>query len=229
MMSSSSSSTLVTVLGLLLLVLCQTSAEIIPLTDTTFEHQTQASTGMTTGSWLVYFHVPACTSCEILKPILQKLSTEEALVERGIVVASVDCSESSGVCQRFSIDNLPSMMYLHKKQLYNVPPAATTKPREEETTEEVPSTFEILKSFVLEPPIDDARTIPEPPSLMDTLIKEPLGRLYEEGRKSPLLGVAILTMSSMLFLTVLVLVYALVSGKVSSTTPKPVKKKSKKN
>jgi hypothetical protein len=36
------------------------AAEVHVLTDATFEHQTQASTGQTTGKWLVKFYAPWC-------------------------------------------------------------------------------------------------------------------------------------------------------------------------
>ena len=36
------------------------AAEVHVLTDSTFEHQTQASTGQTTGKWLVKFYAPWC-------------------------------------------------------------------------------------------------------------------------------------------------------------------------
>ena len=87
----------ISVFGLLLLLsapnmIAIANAEVVTLTDQTFEHQTQASTGATTGSWLVLFTVPNCASCETLKPILEELGNDEELYERGIVLGSVDCS-----------------------------------------------------------------------------------------------------------------------------------------
>ena len=76
---------------------------------------------MTTGSWLVLFSVPDCPSCEALKPILEELSTDEQVFERGILAASVDCSQNQAVCLRFSTTKLPVVVYLHKKQLYTYP------------------------------------------------------------------------------------------------------------
>jgi len=58
------------------------AAEVVSLTDQTFEHQTQASTGMTTGSWLVLFSIPDCPSCESLKPVIEDLGKDEEVYER---------------------------------------------------------------------------------------------------------------------------------------------------
>ena len=64
------------------------AAEVVSLTDQTFEHQTQASTGMTTGSWLVLFSIPDCPSCESLKPVIEDLGKDEEVYERGIVLGT---------------------------------------------------------------------------------------------------------------------------------------------
>ena len=48
---------------LVLVALCRVgrsaeAAEVTVLTDATFEHQTQSSTGQTTGKWFVKFYAP---------------------------------------------------------------------------------------------------------------------------------------------------------------------------
>ncbi|KAL3930337.1 MAG: hypothetical protein SGARI_004509 [Bacillariaceae sp.] len=182
------------------------------LTDATFEHETQASTGMTTGS-----------CCDKLRPALEEVSQDEAIYEQGIVLGTVDCSENVGVCQRFSVSKLPTIMFLHKKQLFPFP--AIDRLTSKENKEGAPSLADELKSFVLQDFARmEAKSIPDPPSVMDA-IKEPFNKLYEAGMESPLLGMAILTMASMLFLTILALVYVVV---IKSNAPSETDDKKKK-
>jgi thiol-disulfide isomerase/thioredoxin len=207
-------------LGLLLFMVSWLSspiqAEVVTLTDETFEHQTQASTGMTTGSWLVLFSVPDCHSCEAIKPVLENLGSDEEVHERGIVLGSVDCSKNSGVCLRFSTSKLPVLLYLHKKQMYTVP-------RDEEFGN-LP-TLENLKSFVLGP-TSQAEPIPDPPSALGELVKQ----LKMMSETNPMAGYAVMGMAVMMGFTILVLVVTLIKAGISSsstTTDKKGKTKTK--
>ena len=194
-----------------------TNAEVVSLTDQTFEHQTQASTGMTTGSWLVLFSVPDCPPCEALKPMLEDLGTEEEVFERGIVLGSVDCSQNQGVCLRFSTSKLPVLLYLHKKQLYKYPLG----------TEEFGTTVDTLKSFVLNPSVE-GEPIPDPPSALEAVLK-PIILIAEN---NPMAGYAIMGMAAMMVFTILVLVVTLLKSGSSGDDKKgktKTKKSSKKN
>ncbi len=217
--SSSTSPWKVSLLATLLLTVSSPwfcHAEVVSLTDQTFEHQTQASTGMTTGSWFVLFSVPDCKPCEDLKPLLEDLGKDEEVFERGIVLGSVDCSKNQSVCLRFSTSKLPVLLYLHKKKMYRYP-------RE---NQEFDTTLEDLKSFVLSPSTE-GEAIPDPPSALDSMLK-PILLIAEN---NPLAGYAIMGMVAMMGFTVLVLVAALVKGGGSSDSKKgktKTKKSSKK-
>jgi len=214
--SSTPSSSVLGLLFLLLVSLSVSSAEVVSLTDQTFEHQTQASTGATTGSWLVLFGVPDCKSCDTLKPLLEELGRDEELYEKGIVLGSVDCSENPGVCFRFGTTKLPVLLYLHKKQMYRYP-------RDEEFGS-LPSQDD-LKSFVLGGYSSKslAETIPDPPSALDAFLK-PILQIYDN---NPLAGYAIFGMAAMMVSTILVLLVTLVMGGGSSSSGAAKKGKSK--
>ena len=94
-------------------------AEVVPLNDATFEHQTQASTGMTTGSWLVFFKAKRCPHCNKLMPHYEKLSQDEDILERGILLSTLDVADSPHTTNRFMIRGFPTLIFLHKKQLYH--------------------------------------------------------------------------------------------------------------
>eukprot|EP00529_Nitzschia_sp_RCC80_P027166 CAMPEP_0113462960 /NCGR_PEP_ID=MMETSP0014_2-20120614/12386_1 /TAXON_ID=2857 /ORGANISM="Nitzschia sp." /LENGTH=287 /DNA_ID=CAMNT_0000354889 /DNA_START=181 /DNA_END=1044 /DNA_ORIENTATION=- /assembly_acc=CAM_ASM_000159 len=117
------------------------AAAIIELTDETFEHQTQASTGMTTGSWFVFFFENSQQKecgppCRQISSTLAKLTTDNApeeagedptsstssssLADQGIIFASVDCEASPVTCTRFNILP-PALLYFHKKAMYPYP------------------------------------------------------------------------------------------------------------
>lgn len=52
-------------------------SDVIILTNENFEHLTQASTGATTGDWLVEFYAPWCGHCKKLAPVYETIATGE--------------------------------------------------------------------------------------------------------------------------------------------------------
>lgn len=127
------------------------------LNDATFEHQTQASTGMTTGSWLVLFKAQRCPHCNKLMPIYEKLSEDEEILEKGFVLSTVDIMDSPVTANRFLIRGFPTMVFLHRKQLYEYSGKHD---------------YESLKSFLLggfEKEV--SKSIPSPPSAVEYYLK----------------------------------------------------------
>ena len=47
------------------------------LTDTTFEHQTQAATGATTGDWLIMFFSEECELCRRMTAALETVGCQQ--------------------------------------------------------------------------------------------------------------------------------------------------------
>jgi thiol-disulfide isomerase/thioredoxin len=106
------------ILTILLTLFQKSNGEIVPLNDATFEHQTQASTGMTTGSWLLFFKATRCPHCQKLEPEYERLSHDEELMEQGVVLGTINIMESPKTANRFMIRGFPTLIYLHKKKLY---------------------------------------------------------------------------------------------------------------
>ena len=210
------------VVGTVLLLLAQVvSSEIVSLTDATFEHQTQASTGGTTGSWLVLFtHSTTCGSvCDsILKNVMQPLDGDAELYDRGVVMGTVDAAGSPATATRFEITNFPSLIYLHKKRLYHLPISVS---------EENPATPEGLKSFVLngfaQEEFVESKAIPPPPSTtseLGTVVNQIFQAFQGE---HGLVGKAIVTMVLSMIATTVALIFAV--ARVNANKKKEMAKK----
>lgn len=92
------------------------AAEVIVLNDKTFEHQTQASTGQTTGKWFVMFSAPWCgRTCTEIIPTLQELESSGG---DDVLVATVNTLENLELADRFSILSQPTMIYFADRKMY---------------------------------------------------------------------------------------------------------------
>jgi thioredoxin domain-containing protein 5 len=172
------------------------TSEVVTLTDDTLEHQTQASTGATTGSWLLMFGTPTgCSACSQLKPLFEELGQDEVLYEGGIVLGSVDINESPTAAMRFGIRSIPSLVYLHKGSLYRFP-------------SDIERSVESMKEFVLEHySKSPAEAIPPPPSPMDQILD-----VWNKLQESGMAFYVILIMAFFLLGTIGVLIVALLGG-----------------
>lgn len=147
------------VIGILLAALLISKAEVVTLSDSNFEHLTQASTGGTTGSWLILFKANHCPHCKALQPHFDKLADDEEVSENGIVLALQDVPTSRKTSNRFEVRGFPTLIYLHKGHVY------TYKGKRE---------YDSIKAFLMggfeQNNIDNIyrkRPIPPPPSLLE--------------------------------------------------------------
>lgn len=131
------------------------ASDIIVLTTDDFEHQTQASTGSTTGDWLIKFYAPWCGHCKHMLPAYETLATEL----RGVInVAKVDVTANRDIGRRFNISGFPTLRFLKHGMTYEY---------------EGPRTVEDMKSFALEGyKTSRSYKTPEPKGYMDELMDE---------------------------------------------------------
>jgi len=126
---------------------------VMSLTDETFEHQTQASTGQTTGSWLVWFYEDEDDAVEGDFP-----SVDEWL-EDHIVLGAVDvAAKGAKVKNRFAINKLPAFVFFHKGSMYRYP-----------VTTNEGFKWEAVRSWCKNPDPSLAEAIQPPPSYFSEL------------------------------------------------------------
>ncbi len=96
-----------------------TASDVVILTDYNFEHDTQATTGSTTGDWFVLMFAPWCGHCKKVKPIWEELATDlKGQTVKAASIASVDCTENSETCQRFNVKGYPTLLYFSHGKMY---------------------------------------------------------------------------------------------------------------
>jgi hypothetical protein len=148
-----------------MLALPQDIETIVTLTDESFEHTTQASTGQTTGSWLVWFYSNSKQQeQEQQQPItfVDSFPPLETWLEQHVIVASIHADTvGSQTTKRFGIETkqLPSFVYFHKGQMYLIPQTTTNT-----------YSWATLLEFCRNPDPNVARAIPSPPDWMDIII-----------------------------------------------------------
>lgn len=133
------------------------ASSVVTLTDANFEHQTQASTGMTTGSWLVLFHSKGCPHCKAIMEEFHRLAEDDQVQEAGIVLSSIHVYENKQTSNRFMIRGFPTLIFLHKHAMYQY---------------KGPRDYDSLKNFILSGySAMDPMPIPSPPSQLDQYIQ----------------------------------------------------------
>ncbi len=99
----------------LILGLVSAETDIITLNSDNFESLTQASTGATTGNWLIKFYAPWCGHCKSLQPAYEEVATA---LKGEINVAEVDVAAHRALGSRFDIKGFPTLIYLNGGKLY---------------------------------------------------------------------------------------------------------------
>ncbi|CAG0894856.1 unnamed protein product, partial [Darwinula stevensoni] len=89
------------------------------LTDENFEHLTQASSGATTGDWLLFFHHDGCSACEEVTPTLEAAASRSRHHQN---VAKINMKKGGvKTARRFGIYEAPSFLLLHLGRVYRYP------------------------------------------------------------------------------------------------------------
>jgi hypothetical protein len=188
------------------------NAEIVQLTDQIFEHQTQASTGATTGSWFIMFSSPSCSSCVELKEAFEPLDGDTDLNEHGIVLGRMDAFSNPDTLTRFDILKLPTLMYIHKGSLYRFP-----------VSEYEYRTTDLLKAFILSDYKKvEAEPIPGPPTIWTQIEAAFADVMRIAKRKNGMFGVAIASLLGLMLLTTGILVATLFKGNNKKEEATPV-------
>lgn len=97
-------------------------AEVLNLTDVTFEHDTQISTGATTGDWFVAFCMDTCpwAALEVLD---EELTSREG---NYINVATVDAEEHLALAERFRVINATRIHLFSRGKMWEYEGAHTS-------------------------------------------------------------------------------------------------------
>lgn len=107
------------ILAIMMMVACGRTCTGLgkTLTDTTFEHDTQASTGQTTGTWAIRF-------CGLKESCGNSEEEWEALrddmLEKDIFLATVNLGKEVGLAKRFQgyVDDDPIVLMLRRGSMY---------------------------------------------------------------------------------------------------------------
>lgn len=85
------------------------------LTDGTFEHDTQAATGATTGDWVVEFYSETCAMCADVDPIFESVAGS---LEQRVMFAKMNVDSNPLTAQRFAVDRELLILMFSKGKMY---------------------------------------------------------------------------------------------------------------
>lgn len=171
------------------------------LTDTSFEHLTQAATGATTGDWLIEFFKDECEDCEHIRARMETVACKH---KGRINVARVNKGTTGAVTgRRFEIGAVPALLFFRLGRMYRYTV-------EKYDVDSISAFITGWYKNVL------AESIPLPKSPFDDLIQMCVDYL----REYPLLFAVLIGLPVLLFISFIYL--------TASTPDKPRTKKKKK-
>ncbi|KAA0167277.1 hypothetical protein FNF27_07360 [Cafeteria roenbergensis] len=91
------------------------------LTEESFEHDTQAATGSTTGGWLVEFYAPWCPHCKSFAPQYEKVARALRARRAPVTVAKVDAAAHPALARRFGVLSFPSLRLIANGRVWAYP------------------------------------------------------------------------------------------------------------
>lgn len=104
------------VLVALLALVASCSGEVVQLTVKNFEHLTQATSGATTGDWLIKFYAPWCGHCRKMEPTYERVAE---MLHGEVNVARVDVPANRELGTRFDVKGFPTIKFLSKGKVYD--------------------------------------------------------------------------------------------------------------
>jgi len=88
------------------------------LTDTTFEHLTQAASGATTGDWLVLFYTDECEKCFQMTAVLETVGCKQRGRSNVARVNKQTHGEKTGRRFELGISNEPQLIFFRLGKMY---------------------------------------------------------------------------------------------------------------
>lgn len=164
--------------------LVSSNSNIVELNDKNFEHLTQASTGQTTGSWLIYFYTDHDTTQ--FSGTLPDNLQEDYHTTVGImnVLTKDETKKSAQTYRRLQMQRLPGFVYIHRGKLYDI-----AKPRTNIYS------WEDILQYIQNPKRQDARNVPAIPSLWSRVVKE----IRKDKKHATLIFITIFSIMSIAF------------------------------
>ncbi|KAF6260473.1 hypothetical protein COO60DRAFT_893041 [Scenedesmus sp. NREL 46B-D3] len=102
--------------------------EVIKLSDTNFEHQTQAASGQTTGHWCVLFVDSSLAEDPWQAAAEDAWHTMAEDADKATVMAKVDLANNRGLAKRFGLSSMPAVLLFRDRGMYAISLAGVRSP-----------------------------------------------------------------------------------------------------